>query len=63
MSKVRKSVSQAESEGGEAAAAGRGRASNPYPQSDVAARNAWFSGYDGALEDMSRDKRRSRPKS
>lgn len=45
---------QARWEGGEAATSGRGRSTNPYPQSDVQTRNEWFAGYDEALLKLSR---------
>jgi hypothetical protein len=60
MSKARKLLTQAEWEGGESAARGRGRSTNPYPHSDIAARNGWFAGYDRAVEEMSRRGREPR---
>ena len=48
---------QARWEGGEAAQSGRGRSTNPYPQSDVQTRNEWFAGYDEALLKMTRKRR------
>jgi hypothetical protein len=47
-------MTQAEWEGAEAATQGRGRSTNPYPQSDLASRNEWFQGYDRKIEAMSR---------
>jgi ribosome modulation factor len=60
MAKARKTMTQAEWEGAQAAEAGRGRSGNPYPQSDMASRDAWFAGYDAAAERMSRAARKSR---
>jgi ribosome modulation factor len=60
MSKSQKRLTQAEWEGQEAAQNGRGRSTNPYPQSDIAARNEWFAGYDRTIERLSRDTRSPR---
>jgi hypothetical protein len=62
MTKQHKSASHAAWEGGEAASSGSGRSTNPYPQSDVGARNEWFAGYDRTIEEMSRLNRRPRLK-
>jgi len=48
---------QARWEGGEAATSGRGRSTNPYPQSDIQTRNEWFAGYDEMLVKMTRRQR------
>jgi ribosome modulation factor len=53
-------MTQAEWEGAEAASQGRGRSTNPYPQSDLTARNEWFQGYDRKIEQMSRLDRKPR---
>ena len=63
MAKSDKLITQIEWEGADAARKGRGRSTNPYPQSDVAARNQWFAGYDGKVEQMSREERRPKVKS
>jgi ribosome modulation factor len=47
-------TNQARWEGGEAAQEGRGRSTNPYPHSDMPARDAWFAGYDQALTKLAR---------
>jgi ribosome modulation factor len=60
MGKPKKMTTQAEWEGAEAARAGRGRSANPYPQSDIAARNQWFAGYDTTVERLSREARKPR---
>ena len=57
MAKIDPGLKQAHWEGGEAAANGTGRSTNPYPQSDVQSRNAWFAGYDEALVKLSRKRR------
>ena len=57
MAKIDLGLKQAHWEGGEAAANGSGRSTNPYPQSDVPSRNAWFTGYDEALTRLSRKRR------
>ncbi len=57
MSKIERNdtvTSQARWEGGESAQEGRGRSTNPYPHSDMPARDAWFSGYDQTLTKLSR---------
>ena len=57
MSKIERNdtvTSQARWEGGEAAQEGRGRSTNPYPHSDMPARDSWFSGYDQTLTKLSR---------
>jgi ribosome modulation factor len=46
-------LTQAQWEGAEAATEGRARSTNPYPQSDIAARNQWFGGYDRKIEQLS----------
>ena len=51
-------MTQAEWEGAEAASIGRGRSTNPFPQSDIASRNEWFQGYDRKIEQMSRLERK-----
>jgi hypothetical protein len=56
-------ITHAEWEGGEAASIGRGRSTNPYPQSDINARNEWFKGYDLKIEQMSQLERKPRFKS
>ena len=48
---------QAEWEGGEAARSGRGRSTNPYPQSDIVGRNEWFAGYDLELLKLTKKSR------
>jgi hypothetical protein len=53
-------VTQAQWEGAEAAAQGRGRSTNPFPQSDITSRNEWFKGYDQKIEQMSRTERKPR---
>jgi ribosome modulation factor len=60
MAKMNKMVTQAEWEGELAAANGRGRSTNPYPQSDIDSRNQWFGGYDRAIQRMSREERTPR---
>lgn len=60
MAKSGNMVTQAEWEGAEAASSGRGRSTNPYPQSDINARNEWFKGYDQKIEQMSRLERKPR---
>jgi len=62
MAKNGEMVSQAQWEGSEAAASGRGRSTNPYPQSDIASRNEWFTGYDRRIEQISRLERKPRLK-
>ena len=57
MAKIDLGLKQAHWEGGEAAVNARGRSTNPYPQSDVQSRNAWFAGYDEALQKLSRKRR------
>ena len=47
-------MTQAEWEGAEAATQGRGRSTNPFPQSALKSRNEWFQGYDRKIEAMSR---------
>ncbi len=51
-------MTQAEWEGAEAASIGRGRSTNPFPQSDIKSRNEWFQGYDRKIEQMSRLERK-----
>ena len=51
-------MTQAEWEGAEAATTGRGRSTNPFPQSDIKSRNEWFQGYDRKIEQMSRLERK-----
>ena len=51
-------MTQAEWEGAEAATQGRGRSTNPFPQSDIKSRNEWFQGYDRKIEQMSRLERK-----
>jgi len=51
-------MTQAEWEGAEAASNGRGRSTNPFPQSDIKSRNEWFQGYDRKIEQMSRLERK-----
>ena len=51
-------MTQAEWEGAEAASQGRGRSTNPFPQSDIKSRNEWFQGYDRKIEQMSRLERK-----
>ena len=51
-------MTQAEWEGAEAAAQGRGRSTNPFPLSDIQSRNEWFQGYDRKIEQMSRLERK-----
>ena len=60
MAKIGNMVTQAQWEGAEAAASGRGRSTNPFPQSDIASRNEWFQGYDQKIEQMSRLDRKPR---
>ncbi len=62
MSKSRKFSTDAAREGAEAAGRGGSRNVNPYPHSDMAARNGWFAGYDRTVEEMSRRGRKPRPK-
>jgi hypothetical protein len=54
MAKSGNMMTQAEWEGAEAASIGRGRSTNPFPQSDIKSRNEWFQGYDRKIEQMSR---------
>jgi hypothetical protein len=49
MTKRLKPSKNTRKEGAEAAHAGHARSSNPYPSSDTAKRNEWFSGYDEAV--------------
>ncbi len=60
MAKTSNLITQAQWEGAEAAASGRGRSTNPYPQSDITSRNEWFAGYDQKVEQMSRLERKPR---
>ena len=60
MAKSENMVTQAEWEGAEAASVGRGRSTNPFPQSDIKSRNEWFQGYDRKIEQMSRQERKPR---
>ena len=60
MAKTGNMVTQAEWEGAEAASSGRGRSTNPFPQSDINSRNEWFKGYDQKIEQMSRLERKPR---
>jgi hypothetical protein len=60
MAKIGNMVTQAQWEGAEAAASGRGRSTNPFPQSDIGSRNEWFQGYDQKIEQMSRLDRKPR---
>ena len=60
MAKTGNMVTQAQWEGSEAASAGRGRSTNPFPQSDIVSRNEWFAGYDQKIEQMSRLDRKPR---
>ena len=53
-------MTQAEWEGAEAANQGRGRSTNPFPQSDLKSRNEWFQGYDRRIEQMSREDKKPR---
>ena len=53
-------MTQAEWEGAEAASQGRGRSTNPFPQSDIKSRNEWFQGYDRKIEQVSRLERKPR---
>jgi len=62
MAKSDKTATPIEREGAEAARRGRGRSTNPYPQSDMAGRNQWFAGYDRKIEQMTREERRPRLK-
>jgi hypothetical protein len=58
MAKSGNMMTQAEWEGAEAATTGRGRSTNPFPQSDIKSRNEWFQGYDRKIEQMSRLERK-----
>jgi hypothetical protein len=60
MAKTGNMMTQAEWEGAEAASIGRGRSTNPFPQSDITSRNEWFQGYDRKIEQMSRLERKPR---
>jgi ribosome modulation factor len=60
MAKNESMITQAKWEGGEAAVNGRGRSTNPYPQSDINSRNEWFAGYDQKAEQLSRLERKPR---
>jgi ribosome modulation factor len=60
MAKTVELLTQAQWEGSEAASSGRGRSTNPYPQSDIASRNEWFAGYDQKIEQLSRLDRKPR---
>jgi len=51
-------MTQAEWEGAEAASNGRGRSTNPFPQSDIKSRNEWFQGYDRKIEQISQLERK-----
>jgi ribosome modulation factor len=63
MAKTIQMITQAQWEGGDAAAHGRSRSTNPYPQSDIKSRNEWFAGYDIKAEQLSRLERKPRFKS
>jgi hypothetical protein len=58
MAKSGNMMTQAEWEGAEAASHGRGRSTNPFPQSDIKSRNEWFQGYDRKIEQVSRLERK-----
>jgi hypothetical protein len=60
MAKNDNMMTQAEWEGAEAASTGRGRSTNPFPQSDIRSRNEWFQGYDRKIEQISRLERKPR---
>ena len=60
MAKSGNMMTQAEWEGSEAASSGRGRSTNPFPQSDIKSRNEWFQGYDQKIEQISRLERKPR---
>ena len=60
MAKTQSMMTKAQWEGGDAAKNGRGRSTNPYPQSDIMSRNQWFAGYDETIDRISRDARKPR---